>query len=83
MYLGNAEARNCQPGNEIALEHAQAVGPAPTQDREQELQAHLELRGHGLVLALLQRAVVEEGLPQRAGELRGQAPPGRIPDLVH
>jgi len=80
--LWYAEAGNGEPGDEVALELAEGVVPAPVEHGEDMLQAEPYLLGSGQVLVLPQRIVGEERLLHRVGELGKKALLRRDADLV-
>ena len=80
--LWYAEAGNGEPGDEVALELAEGVVPAPVEHGEDMLQAEPYLLGSGQVLVLPQRVVGEERLLHSVGELGEEALLRRDADLV-
>ena len=67
--LWYAEAGNGEPGDEVALELAEGVVPAPVEHGEDMLQAEPYLLGSGQVLVLPQWVVGEEALLRRDSDL--------------
>lgn len=81
-YLRYAEAGDGEAGDQVPLELAEGVAPAPVQHREEVHQAEPQLLGPRLVLVLPQRVVGEERLLHPLGKLGKDALGRREPDLV-
>jgi hypothetical protein len=80
--LWNAEASNGEAGDEVTLELAEVVAPAPVKHGEDLLQAEPDLLGPRLVLVLPQRVVREERLLDGVRELGEDVLLRRDADLV-